>query len=78
MITVTVRVGKEETGPTEAIFAPSIREAVVIAQARHPGEEIRVAYPIDGEAFFRTAVFISIDPVFGSRSAKTTPPRLRA
>ena len=25
-----------------------------------------------------TAVFISIDPVFGSHSAKTTPPRLRA
>jgi len=25
-----------------------------------------------------TAVFIIIDPVFGSRSAKTTPPRLRA
>lgn len=52
MITVTVRVGKEETGPTEPISAPSIREAVAIAQARHPGEEVRVAYPIDGEAFF--------------------------
>jgi hypothetical protein len=52
MITVTVRVGKEDTGTTEAISAPSIREAVAIAQARYPGEEIRVAYPIDGEAFF--------------------------
>ncbi len=52
MITVTVRVGKEETSPTEAISAPSIREAVAIAQARYPGEKIRVAYPIDGEAFF--------------------------
>jgi hypothetical protein len=54
MITVTVRVGKEETGPTEAISAPSIREAVAIVQARYPGEEVRVAYPIDGEAFFLT------------------------
>lgn len=52
MITVTVRVGKEETGLTKAISAPSIREAVAIAQARYPGEEVRVAYPIDGEAFF--------------------------
>ncbi len=52
MITVTVRVGKEETSPTEAICAPSIREAVAIAQARYPGEKFRVAYPIDGEAFF--------------------------
>jgi len=51
MITVTVRVGKEETGPTEAISASSIREAVAVAQARYPGEEIRVAYPIDGESF---------------------------
>jgi hypothetical protein len=52
MITVTVRVGKEETGLTEPISAPSIREAVAIAQARYPGEEVRVAYPIDGEASF--------------------------
>ena len=52
MITVTVRVGKEDTDPTQVISAPSIREAVAIAQARYPGEEIRVAYPIDGETFF--------------------------
>lgn len=57
MITVTVCVGKEETsltetGPTETSPAPSIREAVAITQVRYPGEEVRVAYPIDGEAFF--------------------------
>lgn len=52
MITITVRVGKEEAGPAEAISAPSIREALAIAQARYPGEMIRVAYPIDGDAFF--------------------------
>lgn len=52
MIEIYVRVGKEEAGTTEAIFAPSIRGAVAIAQARHPGEEIRVAYPIDPEIFF--------------------------
>jgi len=52
MITVTVCVGKEETSPTETISAPSIREAVAIAQVHYPGEEVRVAYPIDGEAFF--------------------------
>jgi len=51
MIKVTIRVGKGEAGVVEAISAPSIREAVVIAQARYP-EEIRVSYPIDGEAFF--------------------------
>ncbi len=52
MIKVTIRVGKGEAGVVEAISAPSIREAVVIAQARYPEEEIRVSYPIDGEAFF--------------------------
>ena len=52
MITVTICVGKEEASPAEEVSAPSIREAVAIAQARYPGEEIRVAYPIDGEAFF--------------------------
>ena len=52
MITVTLLVGEGDTGRTEAISAPSIREAVAIAQVRHPGQEIRVAYPIDGETFF--------------------------
>jgi hypothetical protein len=57
MITVTICVGKEETSPTETGPietgpAPSIREAVAITQVRYPGEEVRVAYPIDGEAFF--------------------------
>ncbi|MEJ7843407.1 MAG: hypothetical protein WKF95_16710 [Rubrobacter sp.] len=52
MIKVTIRVGKEETSVAETISAPSIREAVVIAQASYPEEEIRVSYPIDGEAFF--------------------------
>jgi len=52
MITITLLVGEEDTGRTEAISASSIREAVAIAQARHPGEKIQVAYPIDGEAFF--------------------------
>ena len=52
MIMVTVRVGEEEAGLTEKISAPSIREAVDIAQTRYPGENIRVSYPIDGEAFF--------------------------
>lgn len=52
MITVTIHVGKEETSPMEQISAPSIREAVGIAQMRYPGEKIRVSYPIDGEAFF--------------------------
>lgn len=52
MIKIAVRVGEGEAGATEVISAPSIREAVVIAQNRYPEEEIRVAYPIDGEAFF--------------------------
>ncbi len=52
MIKVTIRVGKEEADAVETISAPSIREAVAIVQARYPEEEIRVAYPIDGEAFF--------------------------
>ena len=52
MIKVTIRVGNREAGAIEEISAPSIREAVVIAQARYPEEEIRVSYPIDGEAFF--------------------------
>jgi hypothetical protein len=52
MITVTVLIGKGEAGATETISAASIWEAVSIAQARHPGEEIRVACPIDPETFF--------------------------
>lgn len=52
MIKVTVRIGEGEASATEAISAPSIRQAMVIAQARYPEEEVRVAYPIDGEAFF--------------------------
>jgi len=52
MITVTVLIGKGEAGATETISAASIREAISIAQARHPGEEIRVACPIDPETFF--------------------------
>lgn len=52
MIKITVRVGEEEAGTTEVISAPSIRDAVAIAQARHPGKEIRVAYPIEPEVFF--------------------------
>lgn len=52
MIKVTICVDKEETSLAETISAPSIREAVVMAQARYPEEEVRVSYPIDGEAFF--------------------------
>lgn len=52
MIKVTVLIGKEEAGGAEMISAVSIREAVSIARARHPEEEIRVRYPIDPETFF--------------------------
>lgn len=52
MIKVTVLIGKEGAGGAEVISAVSIREAVSIAQARHPEEEIRVEYPIDPETFF--------------------------
>lgn len=52
MITVTVLIGKGEASVTETISAASIWEAVSIAQARHPQEEIRVACPIDPETFF--------------------------
>lgn len=51
MITVTVLIGKGEAGAAETISAASIREAVSIAQARHPQEKIRVACPIDPETF---------------------------
>jgi len=52
MIKINVRVGEDETGTTEEFSASSIQEAVAIAQARYPGEEIRIAYPIDPETFF--------------------------
>ena len=52
MIKVTVLIGRERDGAAETISAASIREAVEIVQARHPEEEIRVAYPIDPETFF--------------------------
>ena len=52
MIKVTILIGEEGVGVTEAISAASIREAVDIARARHPGKEVRVNYPIDPEAFF--------------------------
>ena len=52
MIKVTVLVGKGAAGTPETISAASIREAVSIARARHPEEQIRVAFPIDPESFF--------------------------
>jgi hypothetical protein len=51
MIRVTILVDGEADA-SETICAANIREAVAIAQACHPKEEIRVAYPIDPEAFF--------------------------
>ena len=51
MIKVTVLVGGEDP-VAETISATSIREAVEAARSRYPGEEIRVAHPIDPEAFF--------------------------
>lgn len=51
MIRATVRVGGGNAGFERVISASSIREAVTIAHA-HPGEDIRVAYPIDPERFF--------------------------
>lgn len=52
MIVVAVRIGREDAGIEEVISASSIREAVAIAQARHPEESIRVVYPIDPGRFF--------------------------
>lgn len=51
MIKVTVLIGEQGADTSEVISAVSIREAVDIAQARHPGEGIRVAFPIDPETF---------------------------
>ncbi len=52
MIKVTVLVGKGVAVTLETISAASIREAVSIARARHPEEQIQVAFPIDPETFF--------------------------
>lgn len=52
MIKVAVLIGREGDGAAEKVSAASIREAVEIMQARHPEEEIRVAYPIAPETFF--------------------------
>ncbi len=51
MIRVTVRV-KGRAPFSVTVLAESIRDAVDIVQARYPGVETRIAYPIDPESFF--------------------------
>lgn len=52
MIRILVEVGSSISRFGVPILAESIEQAVSIAEVRYPGEEARVVYPIEPEAFF--------------------------
>jgi hypothetical protein len=52
MISVLVQVRSDVACLKVAIRAESIREALSVAEARYPGAEPRLVYPIAPEAFF--------------------------
>ena len=52
MVRVSVRIREGASCFDVSVQARSIRQAVGIAVARYPGADVRVSFPIDGEAFF--------------------------
>lgn len=76
MIEVTVLIDGGEASVTEAISAPSIREAVVIARARYPEQDLLAVYPIDGEAFFSREHLRAATDHLLSRGLQTFAPAL--
>ncbi len=52
MIKVSFEVGSGSASFGAAVRAESIRQAVDVAEARYPGCDVRVVFPIDPEAFF--------------------------
>ena len=52
MIRVSVEVREGTALSRATVQAESIREAVSITSARHPGRDVRVMFPIDPESFF--------------------------
>ncbi len=52
MIRVLVEIGSSISCFSVSVLAESIEQAVSIAEVRYPGEEARVVYPIEPEAFF--------------------------
>ncbi len=52
MIKVSIEVGRGVARFRVAVQAESIRRALEMAEALHPGADPRVAFPIDPEAFF--------------------------
>lgn len=52
MVSVSIRIREGISRFDVSIQAQSIRRAVGIAEARYPGADVRVKFPIDAEAFF--------------------------
>jgi hypothetical protein len=52
MICVTVEIGEGALTYREWVTAPSIKRALEIVGDRKPGSRVRLAFPIDPEAFF--------------------------
>ena len=52
MIEVSIEVGRGAACFSMVVRAESLRRAVAIVNARHPGSQTRVLFPIDPETFF--------------------------
>jgi hypothetical protein len=52
MARVSIRLREGASRLDVSVQAQSIRRAVRIAADRHPNADVRVSFPIDGEAFF--------------------------
>ncbi len=52
MIKVSFEVGSGSASFGVAVRAESIRQAVDVAEARYPGCDVRLVFPIDPESFF--------------------------
>ena len=52
MVRVSIQIREGASRFDVSIQAQSIRLAVGIAEARYPGADVRVSFPIDAETFF--------------------------